>query len=153
MPLEVNLSLCLPTDEMSVPVVRHICQYSLTEVGVADRCLDDIAVALTEACTNVLDHAAQDGEAYEVQISIDDERCTIRVKDAGGGFDFDARSTQPPAEGHAESGRGLDLIRALVDRVKFTSKPEDGMIVHLEKELEFDDDHPVRQRWQEVSGA
>jgi serine/threonine-protein kinase RsbW len=153
MPLEVNLSLCLPTDEMSVPVVRHICQYSLTEVGVADHCLDDISVALTEACTNVLDHASQDGEAYEVLIAIDDERCTIRVKDAGGGFDFEARSSQPAADGHAESGRGLDLIRALVDKVKFTSKPEDGMIVHLEKELEFDDDHPVRQRWQEVSGT
>src|SRR4051794_7133583 len=107
MPLEVNLSLCLPTDEMSVPVVRHICQYSLTEVGVAERCLTDIGVALTEACTNVLDHAAQDGEAYEVQIVIDDERCTIKVKDAGGGFDFEARATVPQADGDAESGRGL----------------------------------------------
>jgi serine/threonine-protein kinase RsbW len=146
MPLEVNLSLCLPTDEMSVPVVRHICQYSLTEVGVADRCLDDISIALTEACTNVLDHAVQDGEAYEVHISIDDERCTIRVKDAGEGFDFDARSEQAQVDGQAESGRGLELIRALVDKVKFTSMPEDGTIVHLEKELEFDDDHPVRKR-------
>ena len=153
MPLEVNLSLCLPTDEMSVPIVRHICSYSLTEVGVADACLDDISIALTEACTNVLDHARQDGEDYEVHISIDDERCTIRVKDAGGGFDFAARSNQPAVDGNAESGRGLDLIRALVDNVRFTSKPEQGMIVHLEKELEFDDDHPVRQRWQEVDGG
>jgi serine/threonine-protein kinase RsbW len=150
MPLEVNLSLCLPTDEMSVPIVRHICQFSLTEVGVADHCLEDISVALTEACTNVLDHAVQDGEAYAVQIAIDDDRCIIRVKDAGGGFDFDSRSTQPRVDGDAESGRGLELIRALVDKVKFTSKPEDGMIVHLEKELEFDDGHPVRRRWQEV---
>ena len=155
MPLEVNLSLCLPTDEMSVPVVRHICSFSLTEVGVADHCLDDISIALTEACTNVLDHAKQDGEDYSVHIAIDDERCTIRVKDAGAGFDYVAHTTQPtqPDRHHAESGRGLDLIRALVDNVKFTSKPEQGMIVHLEKELEFDDDHPVRQRWQEVDDA
>lgn len=40
----------------------------------------------------------------------------------------------------------LEIIRSLVDRVKFTSMPEDGMVVHLEKELEFDDGHPVRQR-------
>ena len=153
MPLEVNLSLCLPTDEMSVPVVRHICSFSLTEVGVADHCLDDITIALTEACTNVLDHAVQDGEAYEVQIAIDDERCIIRVKDLGGGFDFDTRSTQPRVSGDAESGRGLELIRALVDNVKFTLKQEEGMIVHLEKELEFDASHPVRQRWQEVNGS
>ena len=77
MPLELNLSLCLPTDELSVPVVRHICTYALSEVGVHEVCQSDISLALTEACTNVLDHATQDGEAYEVDITIDDERCTI----------------------------------------------------------------------------
>ena len=145
MPLELNLSLCLPTDELSVPVVRHICTYALSEVGVHEGCQSDISIALTEACTNVLDHATQDGEAYEVHIAIDDERCTIRVKDAGIGFDVESRIQAPQAEVTAESGRGLELIRALVDRVKFISRPEEGVIVHLEKELEFDDDHPVRQ--------
>ena len=145
MPLELNLSLCLPTDELSVPVVRHICTYALSEVGVDETCQSDISIALTEACTNVLDHATQDGEAYEVHIEIDDERCTIRVKDAGIGFDVEARNLEPRADITAESGRGLDLIKALVDRVKFISKPEEGVIVHLEKELEFDEDHPVRK--------
>ena len=146
MPLELNLSLCLPTDELSVPVVRHICSYALSEVGVHETCQSDISIALTEACTNVLDHATQDGEAYEVHISIDDDRCTIRVKDAGIGFDVDAREgSRDQDDATAESGRGLDLIRALVDRVKFISKPEEGVIVHLEKELEFDDEHPVRK--------
>jgi serine/threonine-protein kinase RsbW len=148
MPLELNLSLCLPTDELSVPVVRHICTYALSEVGVHDTCQSDISLALTEACTNVLDHATQDGEAYEVHIAIDDERCTIRVKDAGIGFDVEARETARTRDSEdftAESGRGLDLIRALVDRVKFISKPEEGVIVHLEKELEFDAEHPVRK--------
>jgi serine/threonine-protein kinase RsbW len=151
MSLEVNLTLCLPTDELSVPVVRHICSYSLTEVGVRADCLEDISLALTEACTNVLDHATDSGDAYAVQIGIDDERCTIRVKDAGIGFDFDARTREPRVEETAESGRGLELIRSLVDRVKFTSVEEEGMIVHLEKELAFDEDHPVRQRLVESS--
>lgn len=145
MSLEVNLTLCLPTDELSVPVVRHICSYALTEVGVREQCLSDISLALTEACTNVLDHVEEGGEAYEVIITIDDERCTIRVKDAGKGFDFESRN-QGRVDLTAESGRGLELIRSVVDRVKFTSVPEDGMIVHLEKDLEFDDGHPVRQR-------
>ena len=146
MSLEVNLTLCLPTDELSVPVVRHICSYSLEEVGVRPECLSDISLALTEACTNVLDHVTDAGEAYEVRISIDDERCIIRVKDAGAGFDFAARANGPRVDGDAESGRGIELMRELVDRVRFTLVPEDGMIVHLEKELEFDEGHPVRQR-------
>lgn len=144
MPLEVNLTLCLPRDALSVPVVRHICRFALDEVGVHPRCLGDITLALTEACTNVLDHA-NDGIEYQVVISIDESRCTIRVKDAGGGFDYTSAG-ELVAEGMAESGRGLRLIRELVDRVQFTSKPEDGMIVHLEKDLEFDQAHPVRRR-------
>jgi serine/threonine-protein kinase RsbW len=146
MPLEVNLTLCLPTDQLSVPVVRHICSYALHEVGVVDECLSDIELALTEACTNVLDHSADQGTAYEVHIFIDDERCIIRVKDTGSGFDFDARSNAPRVDLTAESGRGLELIRNLVDRVNFTAIPEDGTVVHLEKALEFDEDHPVRRR-------
>jgi serine/threonine-protein kinase RsbW len=150
--LELNLSLCLPRDELSVPVVRHICDYSLTEVGVRDGCISDITLALTEACTNVLDHA-NDGNAYEVFISIDEALCTIRVKDAGQGFDVEAEAGRPRSDGSAESGRGLDLIKALVDRIHFVSKPEDGMVVHLEKELEFDEGHPVRQRLHDLDTA
>jgi serine/threonine-protein kinase RsbW len=146
MSLELNLSLCLPTDQLSVPVVRHICSYALTEVGVLDECLSDITIALTEACTNVLDHSTDAGTAYEVHISIDDERCTIRVKDTGAGFDFDARNRAPRVDLTAESGRGLELIRNLVDRVNFTAVPEEGTVVHLEKVLEFDEGHPVRRR-------
>jgi serine/threonine-protein kinase RsbW len=153
MSLEVNLSLCLPTDEASVPVVRHICSSALETVGVLDSCLSDISVALTEACTNVLDHVTDAGTAYEVHIGIDDERCIIRVKDTGPGFDHEARTNEPAVDLTAESGRGLGLIRELVDRVKFTSVPEDGMIVHLEKELEFDEDHPVRKRFVAADAA
>jgi serine/threonine-protein kinase RsbW len=143
--LEVNLSLCLPRDELSVPVVRHICGYALGEVGVVASCVDDIRVALTEACTNVLDHV-NEGKAYEVYIDIDDERCTIRVKDAGAGFDFEAARPREQAGADDESGRGLELIGALVDRMQFVSIPDDGMVVHLEKELDFDEAHPVRKR-------
>ena len=147
MALEVNLSLCLPRDELSVPVVRHICRYALGEVGVESNCVDDIQVALTEACTNVLDHVTA-GEAYEVFIDIDDHRCAIRVKDAGRGFDFETADGQPRprSDTDAESGRGLELISALVDRMQFVNVPDDGMVVHLEKDLEFDEQHPVRQR-------
>ena len=152
MSLEVNLSLCLPRDEASVPVVRHICSYALGEVGVDGQCVSDISLALTEACTNVLDHVREGGAAYEVHIGIDGERCTIRVKDAGDGFDAEEQATAE-IDLTAESGRGLSMIRALVDRVQFTSVPEDGTVVHLEKELRFDEGHPVRRRMRAFAAA
>ena len=145
MPLELNLTLCLPRDQLSVPIVRHICSYALEEFGVTKAALDDITLALTEACTNVLDHVTE-GDAYEVHIGINSERCRIEVKDAGGGFDYGAHAEQGPAEPTAESGRGLDLIRSLVDNVHFINAGEDGTTVQLDTQLEFDESHPVRQR-------
>ena len=145
-PLEVNLALCLPRDELTVPIVRHICTYAMGELAVAPQCVADITLALTEACTNVLDHSAGD-EEYEVFISITQQRCSIRVKDRGAGFDYDDyddRRNQTPND--AEHGRGISLIESLVDHVDFESEAEEGTIVHLYKDLEVDGDHPVTKR-------
>ena len=132
--VEIHLKLCLPRDELSIPVARHICRNSLAEVGVQRDCSGDIEVALTEACTNVLDHSG-DGDEYEIQLGIEDDLCTIRVVDTGRGFD--SESLQGLPDDSAEGGRGLVLMRALVDRALFTSRPEAGTIVHLEKDLSF----------------
>jgi serine/threonine-protein kinase RsbW len=149
MHVEISLSLCLPRDELSVPVARHICRNALREVGVVRDSIDDIELALTEACTNVLDHSAADDE-YEVKIGINDRVCAIRVRDRGRGFDFASlERARSDLVSDAESGRGIALINALVDRVKFTAKPEAGTIVHLEKELDFEEDSPVRRRMAE----
>ena len=127
--------LALPRDELSIPIVRHICRDAMAEIGVAEECSADIEVALTEACTNVLVHSGP-GDRYEVHLRLDDQQCTIRVVDAGHGFDADLLGHTAPGDS-AESGRGVLLMRALVDRVLFTSRPEAGTIVHLEKDLAF----------------
>lgn len=140
----VNFSLVLPRDELTVPVVRHLCDFALGELGVLLSSRTDIGLALTEACTNVIDHSSDD-HAYEVTITVDEQQCAIRV--------IDPSSTTDPAgigakaiDLDAETGRGIALMNALVDKVHFTRENGDGMVVHLTKQLEFDDRHPVRSR-------
>ena len=48
-------------------------------------------------------------------------------------------SGERPADVSAEQGRGIDLMRALVDQVRFVSKPEEGTVVHLEKLITYGD--------------
>ncbi len=129
------MGLLLPRDGLSIPVARHICRYALKEVGVMPECISDIEVALTEACTNVLDHSGP-GEEYEVEFSMNDDRCVIRIIDTGHGFDGESLG-HAASDLSAEEGRGIELMRALVDQVKFESKQEAGTVVHLEKELSF----------------
>jgi serine/threonine-protein kinase RsbW len=48
--------------------------------------------------------------------------------------------------GHdAESGRGVALMDAVMDTVRFNSAPERGTVVHLVKQLTFDDSLPTRR--------
>lgn len=142
--MELDFSLCLPRDEVSVPVVRHLCGFALRRLGVAEDCVDDIELAVTEACSNVLRHTAGTTDEYEVHVTIDECVCAIRVVDTGAGFDHESLSPDRVAP-TAEGGRGIHLMRALVDHIRFVSKPESGTIVHLEKTLDCDEQSLLRR--------
>jgi serine/threonine-protein kinase RsbW len=130
--VEISLSLSLPRDEQSIPVARHIVRRAMDEVGVEPECANDVEIALSEACTNVLRHSGP-GDEYEVRLNLDDETCSIRVVDLGRGFEIGQAGRDSGAD--AEQGRGFGLMQALVDRVRFVSKPATGTMVHLEKAL------------------
>ncbi len=141
--MEFKLTLALPRDEFSVPIARNVLKSSLTVLGVRADVVHDIELALTEASTNVLDHAAETDE-YEVSAGIDGRVCVIEVIDRGAGFDGSAEGLSE-AEPTSEDGRGIQLMRALVDKVTFTSRPQVGTVVHLEKSLEWYEDAPIKK--------
>ena len=148
--MEIKLTLALPSDELSVPVVRRVLRGAMQVLGVRADLISDIELALTEAVTNVLEHA--DGhEEYEVSAGIDDQRCVIEVTDRGSGFQGEHHGLAE-AEQSAESGRGIQLMRALVDKVQFAPKSADGTVVRLEKALTFDEQSAVRRFAGQVGG-
>jgi serine/threonine-protein kinase RsbW len=141
--VEIKLTLALPRDELSVPVARRVLSQAMGVLGVDGDVTSDIEVALTEACTNVLDHAV-DAEEYEVSAGIDGDKCVIEVVDRGGGS-FDGTGLgHTEAELGAEEGRGIQLMRALVDRVHFTNRAQVGTVVHLEKQLVWSDTSVIK---------
>jgi len=133
--VEISFELGLPRDRLSVPVVRRITGDALRVLGVDHACVTDIEVAVTEACSNVLRHAQGDDD-YSVHVLIDERRASIDVIDTGRGFDS-ADLGRADAAPSAERGRGIQLIRALVDAVHFEHSPEIGTVVHLTKGLVF----------------
>jgi serine/threonine-protein kinase RsbW len=135
MPLGIDLQMVLPRDNATVPLVRHILQSTLTEFGVTADCVADVMLAVTEASANVIEHSAGDDE-YEVKVTVDEERCQIRVIDAHNGFDPAMADSFPGSD--AERGRGLLLMQSLMDALEFESEPEHGMVVRLTKQLRFD---------------
>jgi serine/threonine-protein kinase RsbW len=136
--MELMLALTLPRDEQTVSVARHIVRNAMEQVGVDEACVYDVELALSEACTNVLLHSGP-GDQYVVRLDLEDELGVIRVVDVGHGFDS-AKLREEGALPESERGRGLGLMQALVDRVDFTSRAEEGTIVTLEKALTYAND-------------
>jgi serine/threonine-protein kinase RsbW len=135
--VEIRYALRLPRDVVTVPLVRTICRDAMNRLGVTADCQGDVALALTEACANVVQHAAGVNE-YEVTIAIIEDTCHIRVVDRGDGIGLsDSNRTESILD--EDSGRGIVLMRLLVDQIAFDSHPEDGTIVHLQKRLELQD--------------
>lgn len=131
--MNIDFSVRLPTDAHSVPLVRGLLRQALEHLRVPESVIEEILLALTEACANVVDHAAG-CEAYQVDVSIDEELCTISVLDDGSGFDV-ASTTEAHPDPADERGRGLLLMRALVDRLQFVEDDDGRHRVTFEKRL------------------
>jgi serine/threonine-protein kinase RsbW len=149
--VEIKMVLCLPRDVVSVPVSRQVLDGCLQTLGVTPDTRGDIALALDEACANVVQHAGA-GEEYEVQVSARNGRCAIAVLNAGGtdgGPVPKGSATEAVRDGGglvlagdlvpvtAEHGRGLKIIDAVADNLQFTGNERRGLTVHFEKTLQW----------------
>jgi len=91
----------------------------------ADDRIDDLKLAVSEACTNAIEaHADVDvTERVLLRWSEADDRLQVQVQDRGPGFDPRSLPTHPPVTDpdrlNFERGLGIPLIRSLVDRVEF----------------------------------
>jgi serine/threonine-protein kinase RsbW len=138
----LEMTVSLPRQSHSVPVIRRLAAQILRAFGVSADSIHDVELAISEACANVIQHAI-DSEGYEVSIELAANRCAITVLDGGDGFDPTQVTDQEDVD--AESGRGLSLMRALVDNLNFVSEPKIGAVVHMVKRLDYDDSHPFRR--------
>jgi len=115
-------------------LIKKIKRLSLTEED-----LFDIKLCLQEALVNAVKHGNKfdQGLAVEVSVEASGNRLTMQVRDQGEGFDERA----VPSPVHTEnltktSGRGVYLIRNLMDKVEFFDRGRGvKMIKFFKKEI------------------
>lgn len=101
----------------------------------SDETLHDLKLALTEACTNSVRHAYEDGTgSVDIVYELHGDRLAIEVGDAGSGFE--------PRQGSAnginqleEGGLGIAIIRALTDEVEIAEREGGGSRLRFVKLL------------------
>jgi serine/threonine-protein kinase RsbW len=95
----------------------------------------DLKLALTEACSNSVRHAYDEGREGVVEIlyELHDDRIVIQVTDDGSGFD---PAPLERAEGELdEGGLGIAIIRALTDELEIGPRPGGGSRLRFSKLL------------------
>lgn len=125
-PAEVRVQLKMPSEvaciEQTVSLVTRHC---LSGTAANDNLRFRLQVALAEALANAVVCGNQEDPAKSVQVDAElrVDRITVQVTDQGSGFDPE----QVPEPVHPEhiadtGGRGLFLIRKLVDDVHFNEQ-------------------------------
>ena len=117
--IEVDIPSDVQYIEKVVELVQREC--ALMKFG-ARQLMLNLAVALTEALSNAILRGNNDDPAKHVHVTarVDTIRLVVEVMDEGGGFDLDRCTLDPttPDNVDREDGRGLFLMRKLMDRVE-----------------------------------
>jgi serine/threonine-protein kinase RsbW len=104
--------------------------------GLPDQRVDDLRLAVSEACANAMDALRPTGNDAPVRVGIElgDDEVAVTVTDQAGGFDPEALTAMPgatePDRLRHERGLGIPLMRSLVDEVTFAAT-SDGTTVRL----------------------
>ncbi|MDA0166314.1 ATP-binding protein [Solirubrobacter ginsenosidimutans] len=123
--LATDVKLTLPARPENVSVIRHVLGAFAEALRLDDELVEDLRLAVTEACTNVVRHAYPADQAGPVEISIQplEEHVSVIVSDHGRGIGTSSDTTGP--------GLGLPLIAAIADAVDLQSVPGGGSRVAM----------------------
>ncbi len=143
-----TIQMTLPCRSGYVGVVRLTASGIASRLGFSIEDIEDIKVAVSEACTNAIQYAYRDPAdgRIEVDFACYSDRLEISIRDFGQGFDVAAtKQTKQAADDWAPDdseklgmGLGLTFIEQLMDVSKVDSIPGKGTTVVMVKRLSVD---------------
>lgn len=118
-----------------VGIIRLTTSGIANKIGFSIDDIEDMKVAVSEACTNAIKHSNND--VFNITFSMLENGLTIEIQDNGRGYDVE-NTVQPDLENPKENGLGLFIIQTLMDDVSIESKENKGTIVKMTKYLGVD---------------
>ena len=127
-----------PSVPETVAEVDRYLDLRLRQAGFPDDLLADVAVSVSEVVNNAVVHGNREDPGKEVTIDLEilADRVSISVQDEGQGFDPD-QLPDPVAQENLmrEVGRGLFIVRAYMDEVRFERPSQGGLRITMVKLL------------------
>jgi len=124
--MDLSLELSVPSRPEYIAIVRLVVSsLAAARRNLADDRIDDLKLAVSEACTNAIEANLANGTEAPVVVRFWEapERMELCISDSGRGFNPDLLPEHPPVTDpdrlNFERGLGIPLIRNLVDDVRF----------------------------------
>ena len=145
-----TIELELPATAEFVGLARLVvASLASSHRDLSDERIDDLKIAVSEACTNAIEahSAASSDDRVVIRCAEHDDRLEVIVEDSGNGFQPEALPEHPPVTDpqrlNFERGLGIPLIRTLVDEAHFESTDagtQVRLVMHCGRAPEIDDD-------------
>ena len=133
-----NNRIIIPSSLNFLREVDEFVEQKLREQGINQDLVTDIAISVTEVVTNAVNHGNQNDPQKKVTVTlkVDKTQVTIRIEDQGTGFDPE-HLANPLADENLlkDAGRGIFIVKSLMDEVKFEVNPNSGTAIVLIKKL------------------
>jgi len=134
-----EIKLTLPTKIEYISIARLTIASVADGMGFSIGDVEDLKVAVSEACTNVIMHSVTPQESYELIYTIGEKSLTLSVADKGIGFVPEKETTRKLKELELSNGFGLIIIKMLMDKVKIRSEEGIGSTITMVKNLHVND--------------
>jgi anti-sigma regulatory factor (Ser/Thr protein kinase) len=120
-----DVRLSLPAQPENIPVIRHVLGAFAEALELSPELIEDMRLAVTEACSNVVRHAyaGEEPGPIDVVVQPNGDRLDVIVSDRGHGM-----GPSPNVDG---PGLGLPLIAALADSLEVEDSPIRGNRVRM----------------------
>ena len=123
---ENNYSLEIESNPNNLITVEEFVNYFSVDLKIDESKIPGLLLAVTEAVTNAIIHANKCdlSKIVTINVTVDDKKLIIKIKDEGTGFDPD-KVPDPTAPENLlkDSGRGLYLMRVYMDDLKYNVTP------------------------------
>jgi serine/threonine-protein kinase RsbW len=131
-----EITLRIPSEERHIYLADIVISYIVNEMGFGEEAGSQINLAVIEAGTNAIKHGNKSDpeKAVEFRFHLEQDKLTVFVKDCGSGFDLECVENPLSPENLMKTcGRGIFLMRSLMDNVTYRIDKKRGTEVQLVK--------------------
>ena len=134
----ISVKLVISSEIRLIDLVHAASEKMAEVVGFDDDEALNVGLAVREAVINAILHGNRRDPDLKVGITLTIDQGELRAKVTDEGNGFDHQRTPDPTKGvnlMSDSGRGLLLMQAFVDRIEFKNGPGGGTEVTMIKRL------------------